>query len=337
MDLDMSWFEKLIPSRIRTDVTTAKKKSIPEGLWHKCPACSAVLYRADLERNKDVCPKCNHHERIGGRKRLEMFLDEENREEIAENVVPIDILKFKDQKKYKDRISAAQKTTEEKDALIVMKGRLHGLPLVAAAFDFRFMGGSMGSVVGERFVQGVNTAIREKIPYVVFSASGGARMQEALFSLMQMAKTSAALTKLSAAEIPFISVLTDPTMGGVSASFAMLGDLIIAEPRALIGFAGPRVIEQTVGETLPEGFQRSEFLIEKGAIDRIIPRQKLRSEIADALCILTFKPRPEGMDEADAIPQPAIIEEQDSPSEPAGMQASENKESAKPADKTQDS
>ena len=311
MDLDMSWFEKLIPSRIRTDVTTAKKKSIPEGLWHKCPACSAVLYRADLERNMDVCPKCDHHERIGGRTRLEMFLDDNNtREEIAENVVPIDILKFKDQKKYKDRVTAAQKATGEKDALVVMKGQVHGVPLVAAAFDFRFMGGSMGSVVGERFVQGVNTAIREKIPYVVFSASGGARMQEALFSLMQMAKTSAALTKLSAADIPFISVLTDPTMGGVSASFAMLGDLIIAEPRALIGFAGPRVIEQTVGETLPEGFQRSEFLIEKGAIDRIIPRHKLRSEIVDALCMLTFRPRPEGMEEADAIPLPATLDEQ---------------------------
>jgi len=310
MDLDMSWFEKLIPSRIRTDVTTAKKKSIPEGLWHKCPACSAVLYRADLERNMDVCPKCGHHERIGGRKRLEMFLDDnEHREEIGENIAPIDILKFKDQKKYKDRFTAAQKASGEKDALIVMKGQVHGVPMVAAAFDFRFMGGSMGSVVGERFVQGVNAAIREKIPYVVFSASGGARMQEALFSLMQMAKTSAALTKLSEADIPFISVLTDPTMGGVSASFAMLGDLIIAEPRALIGFAGPRVIEQTVGETLPEGFQRSEFLIEKGAIDRIIPRQKLRSEIVDALCILTFKPRPEDMDEADAIPEPAIIED----------------------------
>ena len=338
MDLHMSWFEKLIPSRIRTDVTTAKKKSIPEGLWHKCPACSAVLYRADLERNKDVCPKCGHHERIGGRKRLEMFLDDnDQRVEIAENVVPIDILKFKDQKKYKDRIAAAQKATEEKDALIVMKGQVHGIPLVAAAFDFRFMGGSMGSVVGERFVQGANTALQEKIPYVVFSASGGARMQEALFSLMQMAKTSAVLTKLSEAGIPFISVLTDPTMGGVSASFAMLGDLIIAEPRALIGFAGPRVIEQTVGETLPEGFQRSEFLLEKGAIDRIIPRQKLRSEIADALCILTFKPRPQDMDEADAIPQPAIIEEQINQSESEETQASQTNENADTPDETKNS
>jgi len=310
----MSWFEKLIPSRIRTDATTAKKKSIPEGLWHKCPACNAVLYRADLERNLEVCPKCNHHERLGGRKRLDLFLDKDNREDIAENITPIDILKFKDSKRYKDRINDAQKSTEEKDALIVIKGQLHGVPLVSAAFDFRFMGGSMGSVVGERFVQGANVALREKIPFVVFSASGGARMQEALFSLMQMAKTSAVLTRLSDANIPFISVLTDPTMGGVSASFAMLGDVIIAEPRALIGFAGPRVIEQTVGEKLPEGFQRSEFLIEKGAIDRIIPRQNLRADIVDILCMLTHKPRPENMAEIDAIskPEPLPTEEESS-------------------------
>jgi len=301
--MTMSWFEKLIPSRIRTDATTAKKKTIPEGLWHNCPSCNTVLYRADLERNLEVCPKCGHHERLGGRKRLDLFLDKDDRQEIAEEVSPIDILKFKDSKKYIDRIKAAQKATEEKDALIVMQGKVHGVPLVAAAFDFRFMGGSMGSVVGERFVQGVNACLHAKIPYVVFSASGGARMQEALFSLMQMAKTSAALTKLSEAELPFISILTDPTMGGVSASFAMLGDVIIAEPKALIGFAGPRVIEQTVGEKLPEGFQRSEFLIEKGAIDRIIPRHKLRREVADMLCILTHKPRPQNMAEVDAIPK----------------------------------
>ncbi len=305
----MSWFEKLIPSRIRTESTTEKKRSIPEGLWHKCSACSAVLYRADLERNKDVCPKCDYHGRIGGRKRLDLFLDEEGRIEIAENITPKDILKFVDQKKYKERINIAQKNTNEKDALIVMKGTVHGVPLVAAAFDFGFMGGSMGSVVGERFVQAANESLREKIPFVVFSASGGARMQEALFSLMQMAKTSAVLTRLSDAHIPFISVLTDPTMGGVSASFAMLGDVIIAEPRALIGFAGPRVIEQTVGETLPEGFQRSEFLIEKGAIDRIIPRQQMRIEIVDLLCMMTHKPRPEGMEEADAIPAPKEIKD----------------------------
>jgi len=305
--MTMSWFEKLIPSRIRTDATTSKKKSIPEGLWHKCPTCSSVLYRADLERNLEVCPKCDHHERLGGRKRLDLFLDKDERQEIGENITPIDILKFKDSKKYADRIKAAQKATEEKDALIVMQGKVHGVPLVAAAFDFRFMGGSMGSVVGERFVQGVNACLHAKIPYVVFSASGGARMQEALFSLMQMAKTSAALTKLSEAGLPYISVLTDPTMGGVSASFAMLGDTIIAEPKALIGFAGPRVIEQTVGEKLPEGFQRSEFLIEKGAIDRIISRHKLRSEIADMLCMMTHKPRPLNMAEADAIPKPQPV------------------------------
>lgn len=304
----MSWFENLLPSRIRTDSTTSKKKSIPEGLWHKCPACSAVLYRADLERNLEVCPKCDYHERLSGRSRLDLFLDKDNRENIAENVTPIDVIKFKDSKKYKDRLTAAQKNTEEKDALIVIKGRVHNVPLVAAAFDFRFMGGSMGSVVGERFVQGVNLAIREKIPYVVFSASGGARMQEALFSLMQMAKTSAALTKLSEAGLPFISILTDPTMGGVSASFAMLGDTIIAEPKALIGFAGPRVIEQTVGEKLPDGFQRSEFLLEKGAIDRIIPRNMLRQEIADMLCMLSHRPRPENMQATDAIPTPAPLE-----------------------------
>lgn len=307
----MSWFEKLIPSRIRTEATTAKKKSIPEGLWHKCPACNAVLYRADLERNLEVCPKCDYHERLGGRKRLEIFLDKDNREEIAENIAPVDFLKFKDGKKYKDRITEAQKKTGEKDSLIVMKGQVHGVPLVSAAFDFRFMGGSMGSVVGERFVQGVNVCLRENIPFVVFSASGGARMQEALMSLMQMAKTSAALTKMSEARLPFISVLTDPTMGGVSASFAMLGDTIIAEPKALIGFAGPRVIEQTVGETLPEGFQRSEFLIEKGAIDRIIPRQKLRQEIADMLCMFLHKPRPENMKESDNILKPEPIKSEE--------------------------
>ncbi|MEE9351753.1 MAG: acetyl-CoA carboxylase, carboxyltransferase subunit beta [Thiotrichaceae bacterium] len=288
----MSWFEKLMPSRIRTEVSGGKKDSVPEGLWSQCPSCSQVLYKNDLQRNNQVCPKCDHHMRLGGRKRLEVFLDEKGRKEIAANVTPIDIIKFKDGKKYKDRITASQKATDEKDALIVMSGSVHGNSLVAAAFDFRFMGGSMGSVVGERFVQGVNAAISEGVPYIVFSASGGARMQEALFSLMQMAKTSAALTRLSAAGLPFISVLTDPTMGGVSASFAMLGDVIIAEPKALIGFAGPRVIEQTVRETLPEGFQRSEFLLEKGAIDMIVSRNDLRAEIADLLAILKHRPRP---------------------------------------------
>jgi acetyl-CoA carboxylase carboxyl transferase subunit beta len=292
----MSWFENLIPSRIRTDKTTEKKR-VPEGLWHTCSACNAVLYRADLERNKEVCPKCDYHMRISARQRIDFFLDKKGRKEIAGNVTPIDILAFKDDKKYKDRLAAAQKATKESDALIVIKGQVHHVNVVVGAFDFRFMGGSMGSVVGERFVQGVNVCLREKIPFVVFSASGGARMQEALFSLMQMAKTSASLTKLSDAGIPFISVLTDPTMGGVSASFAMLGDVQIAEPRALIGFAGPRVIEQTVRETLPEGFQRSEFLLEKGAIDMIVSRNDMRCQVVDLLCMLTHKPRPEGVEE----------------------------------------
>ena len=256
---------------------------------------------------------------------MDLFLDKDERQEIAEDVSPIDILKFKDSKKYIDRIKDSQKATEEKDALIVMQGKVHGVPLVAAAFDFRFMGGSMGSVVGERFVQGVNACLHAKIPYVVFSASGGARMQEALFSLMQMAKTSAALTKLSEAGLPFISILTDPTMGGVSASFAMLGDTIIAEPKALIGFAGPRVIEQTVGEKLPEGFQRSEFLIEKGAIDRIIPRHKLRREIADMLCILTHKPRPQNMAEVDAIPKIQAVQKTEEKDVAITPEADENK------------
>ncbi|MEB4591923.1 acetyl-CoA carboxylase, carboxyltransferase subunit beta [Candidatus Thiothrix sp. Deng01] len=293
----MSWFEKLLPSRIRTDATTTEKKSIPEGLWHQCPSCQAVLYRAELERNGDVCPKCNHHMRINARRRLDIFLDPEGREEIGANVAPADILKFKDTKRYKDRLLAAQKETGEKDALIVMKGAVLGTPMVVAAFDFRFMGGSMGSVVGERFVRGAEAAMAQKIPYVCFAASGGARMQEALFSLMQMAKTSAVLTRMSDRGVPFISVLTDPTMGGVSASFAMLGDIHIGEPKALIGFAGPRVIEQTVREKLPEGFQRSEFLQEKGAIDMIVHRNQMRETIADLASILLHKPNPSQRDE----------------------------------------
>ncbi|UJS26502.1 acetyl-CoA carboxylase, carboxyltransferase subunit beta [Thiothrix winogradskyi] len=289
----MSWFEKLrLPSRIRTDATNTEKKSIPEGLWHQCPACQAVLYRAELERNLDVCPKCNHHMRLSGRRRLEVFLDAAGREEIGANVAPTDMLKFRDTKKYKDRLVAAQKETGEKDALIVMKGTVLGVPLVAAAFDFRFMGGSMGSVVGERFVRGAEAAMANKIPYICFAASGGARMQEALFSLMQMSKTSAVLTRLSDKGVPFISVLTDPTMGGVSASFAMLGDIHIGEPKALIGFAGPRVIEQTVREKLPEGFQRSEFLQEKGAIDMIVHRRDMRATIADLVSIMQHKTCP---------------------------------------------
>jgi len=283
----MSWFGKLIPTKIRTD--TRQKKSIPEGLWTKCPVCSAVLYRAEVERNLEVCPKCAHHMRIGARKRLNGFLDPAPRNEIAKELTPVDILKFRDSKKYRDRLSLATKETGEKDALIVMQGQVKGLPLVACAFEFAFMGGSMGAVVGERFVRGVNAALEHNIPLICFSASGGARMQEALFSLMQMAKTSAALARLSKQGTPYISVMTDPTMGGVSASFAMLGDLNIAEPNALIGFAGPRVIEQTVRQTLPEGFQRSEFLLEHGAIDLIIDRREMRDRIASMLAILTHQ------------------------------------------------
>ncbi|MEO5573007.1 MAG: acetyl-CoA carboxylase, carboxyltransferase subunit beta [Gammaproteobacteria bacterium] len=284
----MSWFEKLLPSSIRTEGGGAKK-AVPEGLWTKCQVCSAVLYRAELERNLEVCPKCTHHIRIGARRRLNSFLDDLPRDEIGAGLTPLDPLKFRDSKRYKDRLSQAQKDTGEKDALVVIKGQVKEIPLVACAFEFRFMGGSMGSVVGERFVRGVNTCLEYKIPLVCFSASGGARMQEGLFSLMQMAKTSAALAGLSKRGIPFISVLTDPTMGGVSASFAMLGDINIAEPKALIGFAGPRVIEQTVRQVLPEGFQRSEFLLEHGAIDMIIDRREMRDRLAGILATLTHR------------------------------------------------
>jgi acetyl-CoA carboxylase carboxyl transferase subunit beta len=282
----MSWFDKLLPPKIKGD---GQRKSVPEGLWKKCPACGAVLYNAEIENNQSVCPKCEHHMRIGARRRLELFLDPEPRVEIGSEVTPKDVLKFKDSKKYKDRLTEAQKKTSETDALIIIEGTVKGLPLVAGAFEFAFMGGSMGSVVGERFVRAVNVCLEKNIPYVCFAASGGARMQEALLSLMQMAKTSAALSKLGKKGIPFISVLTDPTMGGVSASFAMLGDVIIAEPNALIGFAGPRVIEQTVRETLPEGFQRSEFLIDHGAIDMIIPRKEMRDQIFNTLTMLGAK------------------------------------------------
>ena len=286
----MNWFTKLLPSRIRTETST--KKSIPEGLWTKCNSCGAVLYRAEIERNLHVCPKCDFHMRVGARWRLEHFLDKDSGVELAADLKPIDALKFKDLKKYKDRLVQAQKATDENDALVVMQGELKKLPVVAAAFEFRFMGGSMGSVVGERFVRAVNNAAEQQVPLICFSASGGARMQEALFSLMQMAKTSAALAHLSKQGVPFVSVLTDPTMGGVSASFAMLGDVNVAEPNALIGFAGPRVIEQTVRETLPEGFQRSEFLLEHGAIDMIVDRRDMRDRLASLLAILTHKPTP---------------------------------------------
>ncbi len=282
----MSWFKKLMPSRINTSAG-GSKRNVPEGLWTKCPACSAVLYRAELERNLDVCPKCSHHMRIGARRRIDLFLDADPRDEVGADLEPVDSLKFKDSKRYRDRIVQAQKNTSEKDALVVIRGRLNNLPLVTASFEFAFMGGSMGSVVGERFVRGVNVCLEQSIPLVCFSASGGARMQEALLSLMQMSKTSAALACLAKRGIPYISVMTDPTMGGVSASLAMLGDINIAEPNALIGFAGPRVIEQTVRETLPEGFQRSEFLLEHGVIDMIVDRRAMRDRITGVLSLLT--------------------------------------------------
>jgi len=285
----MSWFQKILPPKIKRRAL-ADKKSMPEGLWSKCPACNEVLYRADLESNLEVCPKCGHHHRIGARQRLAMLLDADGQHEIGAHIAPHDTLKFKDSKKYPERLKEAQTGTSETDALVVIGGSVKAVPVVAAAFEFKFMGGSMGSVVGERFVLGVEAAIESNSAFVCFSASGGARMQEGLFSLMQMAKTSAALTRLSRHRLPFISVLTDPTMGGVSASFAMLGDLIVAEPNALIGFAGPRVIEQTVRETLPEGFQRAEFLQEKGAVDRIIDRRQMRGELAATLSMMMGRP-----------------------------------------------
>ncbi len=281
----MNWFEKLIPATIRTE-SSLKKATVPEGLWNKCPSCDAILYNAELEKNFNVCPKCEHHMRISARTRLDMFLDEQGRIELGGGLKANDPLKFKDTKKYKDRLTQAQKATKENDALVVIQGSLKGQGIVAAAFDFSFMGGSMGSVVGERFVRGVNKSIELGVPFIVFTASGGARMQESLFSLFQMTKTSAALTKLAERGIPYISYMTDPTMGGVSASLAMLGDINVAEPRALIGFAGPRVIEQTVRETLPEGFQRSEFLQDHGAIDMIIDRREMRKKISSILSML---------------------------------------------------
>jgi acetyl-CoA carboxylase carboxyl transferase subunit beta len=270
----MSWIEKILPK-----TQTSTKGNVPEGVWTKCSSCQSVLYKTELEKQLEVCPKCGHHMRINARRRIDAFLDQNNREELATEFEPQDVLKFKDSKKYKDRLLGAQKATKEKDALIVVKGELKGMPIVVTSFEFAFLGGSMASVVGARFVAAVNAAIANNTPLVCFSASGGARMQEALLSLMQMAKTSAALAKLSKKGLPYISVLTDPTMGGVSASLAMLGDINVAEPKALIGFAGPRVIEQTVRETLPEGFQRSEFLLEKGAIDMIVDRRDMRDKL----------------------------------------------------------
>ena len=283
----MSWFEKIMPSRIKTERRT---RSVPEGLWIKCPACDAVLYRAELERNLYVCPKCSHHIRIGARERLDFFLDPGSGVELAAGIYPEDPLKFRDNKRYRDRLAQAQKATGEIDALVVMAGTLEGLLVVACAFEFQFLGGSMGSVVGERFKRAVDHCLSERRALVCFTASGGARMQEALYSLLQMAKTSAALARLKAAGLPFVSVLTDPTTGGVSASLAMLGDLNLGEPHALIGFAGPRVIQQTVRETLPEVFQRSEFLLDHGALDMIVDRRELRGRIASMLRLLLKKP-----------------------------------------------
>ncbi|KPD22244.1 acetyl-CoA carboxylase, carboxyltransferase subunit beta [Idiomarina abyssalis] len=284
----MSWIE-----RILAKPKINKRRGVPEGVWSKCTACDNIIYKADLERSLNVCPKCDHHMRVTGRSRLDIFLDNDNREEIGTDLEPKDVLRFKDSKKYKDRISAAQKSTGENDALIAEKGTVKGVPLVAVAFDFNFMGGSMASVVGAKFVQAAEVSLKHRIPLVCFSASGGARMQEALMSLMQMAKTSAALARMSEEGIPFISVLTDPTMGGVSASLAMLGDIHIAEPKALIGFAGPRVIEQTVRQTLPEGFQRAEFLLEHGAIDMIVDRRNMRDTVARLLAKMQNLPSTE--------------------------------------------
>ena len=287
----MSWLDKLLPPKIQQS-RPSERRAMPEGLWVKCDACETVLYKTDLDGNVNVCPKCGHHHRIGARERLNAFLDDEGRYEVAQEVVPVDALKFKDSKKYPDRIKEAMESTGETDALVVMGGSVMSMPVVAACFEFDFMGGSMGSVVGERFVRGVQTAVEQRLPFICVTASGGARMQEGLFSLMQMAKTTAALTKLSDAGLPFISILTDPTMGGVSASFAFIGDIVIAEPGALIGFAGPRVIEQTVRQKLPEGFQRAEFLLEKGAVDLIVDRREMRDKLVRLLTMLQRRPAP---------------------------------------------
>ncbi|MBA4501890.1 acetyl-CoA carboxylase, carboxyltransferase subunit beta [Marinobacterium marinum] len=307
-----NWLEKIVPSLVRNE---KKRTNIPEGLWKKCPKCDSILYRPELEKNLNVCPKCDHHMRLNARRRLELFLDDEGRQELAAEVTPVDRLKFRDSKKYKDRLSAAQKQTGEKDALIAMRGTLEGVPVVAIAFEFSFMGGSMGAVVGERFVRAARLALEERIPLICFAASGGARMQEALFSLMQMAKTSAALEKLKQAGVPYISVLTDPVYGGVSASLAMLGDLNVAEPNALIGFAGPRVIEQTVREKLPEGFQRSEFLLEHGQVDMIISRNELSARLADILRKLTHSQNEAVNEPVEDVIEAADVVEQESDKE----------------------
>ncbi|MCE9665057.1 acetyl-CoA carboxylase, carboxyltransferase subunit beta [Halomonas sp. M5N1S17] len=301
----MSWLDKIVPSMGRIQ-RKDRRASVPDGLWRKCPKCEAVLYLPELEKHHNVCPKCNHHLRLTARKRIDWFLDKEGREEISADLEPTDRLKFRDSKKYKDRLSAAQKETGEKDALVAMRGSLDGLPVVVVAFEFTFMGGSMGAVVGEKFVRAATLAREERIPLICFSASGGARMQEALFSLMQMAKTSAALERLREAGVPYVSVLTDPVFGGVSASLAMLGDLNVAEPNALIGFAGPRVIEQTVREKLPEGFQRSEFLLEHGTVDMIVSRGDMRTRLGGVLRKLTHQPA-SGLD-AEMLAEPDLVD-----------------------------
>ncbi|MCC8381563.1 MULTISPECIES: acetyl-CoA carboxylase, carboxyltransferase subunit beta [Xenorhabdus] len=302
----MSWIEKILN---KSKIMQTRKANIPEGVWTKCDSCSQVLYRAELERNLEVCPRCDHHMKISARQRLQSFLDEESTTELGSELEPKDILKFRDIKKYKDRLAAAQKQTQEKDALVVMKGLLHDMPVVAAASEFNFMGGSMGSVVGARFVRGVEQALEDNCPFICFVSSGGARMQESLMSLMQMAKTSAALAKMQDRGLPYICVLTNPTFGGVTASMGMLGDINIAEPKALIGFAGPRVIEQTVREKLPEGFQRSEFLLEKGAIDMIMRRPEMRERIAGMLAMMTHQPHPDAKKEVtEIVAEPADVE-----------------------------
>ena len=285
-----SWLDKIVPSIVRSE--SQRRTNVPEGLWKKCPKCDAILYRPELEKNDEVCPKCDHHMRVNARRRVELFLDPEDRLELAADVQPEDRLKFKDSKRYKDRLSSAQKETGENDALVTFHGKLEGQPVVVAAFEFNFMGGSMGAVVGEKFVRAVKVSLDNQIPFICFSASGGARMQEALISLMQMAKTSAALERMKRKGIPFVSVMTDPVFGGVSASLAMLGDINVAEPNALVGFAGPRVIEQTVREKLPEGFQRSEFLLEHGTVDMIIHRKQLRTKLSRLLANLTWHAKP---------------------------------------------
>ncbi|MFK7975761.1 MAG: acetyl-CoA carboxylase, carboxyltransferase subunit beta [Halioglobus sp.] len=304
----MSWIDKILPSGVRSSTEGERASSVPEGLWKKCVKCEAVLYRPDVERNNDVCPKCDHHMRIGARRRLAGFLDEDSGEEILTDIEPIDRLKFKDKKRYKDRLSAAQKATGEKDALIAMKGELLGMPIVALAFEFEFHGGSMGYAVGEKFTRAAQIALEEKIPLVCFSASGGARMQEALISLMQMAKTSAVIERMKLHAVPYISVMTDPIYGGVSASLALLGDINIAEPDARAGFAGPNIIEQTIRQKLPKGFQRSEFLLEHGAIDMIVHRTQMRETIARLLAAFLGQPVP-------VAPQPALEEDTDTEGE----------------------